>query len=113
MEQIKRPDQPGIGLQELPAKTLCTVPSAHDIEAPAHGPIGARLQAHEVERQEGRHRGAFIDLHRMASDPVTQVNAPGQAGRCAVGPVGQTGKQAAKTANDDAERKGADEHPAG
>jgi len=70
-------------------------------------------QAYEIERQEGRHRGALVHLHRMARDPVPEINAPRQVCFRSVGSVRQTGEQAAETADDDSNRKRADKHPAG
>src|SRR5580658_6433302 len=48
VEQVKRPDQRRIGLEELPDEALGAVPGAHDIEAAPHGPGLAPLKADQV-----------------------------------------------------------------
>ena len=70
-------------------------------------------QGGPVNGQKDRNGQRFIDLHRMARDPVAQVDAPGQAGRNAVGLVTQPGEQAAPAADHDAQCERNDERPAG
>jgi len=109
MEEVKGSDQPWIGLEKLPGEALHAVPDAHDIEAAPQGPVRPRAQTEQVDGEEEGHRRALVDLNRMARDAVAQINAPGQAGRHAIGAVGQASEQAAEPADHHAQREGADE----
>jgi hypothetical protein len=52
MEEVKRPQNRGIGLEELPDEPLRAVPHAEDIEAAPHGPGRADAEAADIDRQE-------------------------------------------------------------
>ncbi len=112
MEEVKRPDQPRIGLEELPEKSLRPVPGHEHVEAPPQGPWRANRQAGKIGGQEQGHRQALVDLHGVAADVVAQVHRPGQARRRAIGEIRQSGEQAAKAADDNPGGQGPDEHPA-
>ena len=113
MEQIERSDQCWIGLQELPGEPLGSVDDAQDIEAAPHGPGRAAHEGRDIDGQEEQHRQRFVELDRMAGDPVAQIDAPRQAGGQPIGLVAETLEQTPQPADDDAESEGAGEDAAG
>src|SRR5437764_11133734 len=113
MEQVERPDQPWIGLEELPRKSLHGIGQDEGMEAMLDRPAPAFHERRPIDGEEERHRQRFIDLHRVTRDAVAQIDAPREPRRHAISLVGEAGEQAPPAANDDAERKRNDEWPAG
>src|SRR5215470_10535621 len=99
MKQGERADQRTVGLDELPREALCAVKADGEIEAVVDYEAVVAEDTPDVERREGDHGRALVELYRMAHDPVAEVVAPGQRGRRAVGEIVQPGKEAADTAD--------------
>ena len=113
MEQVQRAQQLRIGFEELPAEPLHRIDQHEGMEAMPPRPALLPDQRDPVNGQKHRNGQRFIDLHRMARDPVTQIDAPGQAGGGAVGLVAQPREQAAPAPYHDAQCEWDDERPAG
>jgi len=113
MEQVQRAQQLGIGFEELPPEPLHRVDQHENMEAMPPRPALLPDQGGPVNGQKHRNGQRFIDLHRMARDPVAQIDVPRQAGGAAIGLVAQPREQAAPASDDDAQRERDDERSAG
>src|ERR1700688_1018783 len=80
LEDIKRPEQPWVGLEKLPDETLQAVPQAHHVEAAPHRPGLALVQADQIGDEKPRHGEAFVELDGVATNAVAEIDGPGQTG---------------------------------
>src|SRR5690349_12087524 len=101
MEEVERPDQRCIGLEELPGEALQGIPADREIEAVGQPEAVAGGKAPDQQDEHRGHGEGFVELHGMAWDAVAEVDGPGHRCRRAVGEVGQAGEEAAPAADRD------------
>src|SRR5215813_2817739 len=76
MKQRERPNQWAIRLDEFPGEALCAIKADHEIEPVLdHEHVAAQRSQH-IDQGECRHRGAFVELHRVPQHAVAEVSPP-------------------------------------
>src|SRR5438067_3144295 len=80
MEEVQGAEQPRIGLEEFPDKTLRRVPGDKEIEAVAEKERGSRSEPLQEEGEKREHRQRLVELHRMPADAVAEIDTPGERG---------------------------------
>src|SRR5215510_13851068 len=113
MEQVEGADHGCVRLEELPDEALQTVPADREINAVPEPERIAGPEALDQQQEHRQHGEGFVELHGMAGDAVAEIDAPGQAGRRAVGEVGEAREEAAPAADRDGGGEGRGEHDAG
>src|SRR6185312_17571358 len=102
MEQVERPDDGRIRLQEFPHETLHSIPSGEEIETVGAHESRTAGDLAKIDGQEQEHRGGFVELHRMAWDSVAEIDARWPRRRRAVSIVRQSCEETSQPSDRDA-----------
>src|ERR1700722_3261541 len=99
MEEVERADHGCIWFEKFPHEALQRVPPDREVETVAEPEGIARPETQDQHDEHRRDGKGFVELPLVAGDSVTEVDAPRQCSRRAVGEVGEAGEEAAPAAH--------------